>query len=74
MGKNKNNIEKIEYLSNNYSIPIYVLSDVRLRLIDFCSSVEDEVAIEMYAGQQLRYIENVLKKYGYTEDLYKNLV
>lgn len=58
------NAQKLNYLIAKYDFPLCVLQDIRLRVGDCTASYTDKGIIEQYIGQQVRYLENILKVQG----------
>lgn len=55
------NAEKLNYLIAKYNFPLCVLQDIHMRIGDCMASYTNKEAIEQYIGQQVKYLENLLK-------------
>lgn len=65
------NAEKLNYLIAKYDFPLYVLLDIHMRIENCIASYTNQEAIQQYIGQQVKYLENLLKMCEIEVD-YKN--
>ena len=55
-----NNSQKLNRLLSKYNFDLFITSDISRRLGDFALSSPSDKAMETYAGQQVRYLENII--------------
>ena len=55
-----NNSQKLNLLLSKYNFSLQIIFDINKRLGDFALSSPSDKAMEAYAGQQVKYLENII--------------